>query len=135
MNRNGLKKLNFKYYVPNVIIRMLFTYKKHFIILLLFLIIPASFCSAFAETAAIEEHYIDGNHLVVHVNYSVTGSQTLELWVQDPSDTNTSYLISTKKVTGRGITTLVGECCFGYPNRFIEKTKECFCANPFIKIK
>jgi hypothetical protein len=123
------------YYLPNIIIRMLLMYKNYFIILLLVLIMSASFNSAFADTATIEEHYIEGTYLVVHVNYHVSGTQTLELWAQKPSDSSSSYLISRKIVTGRGVTTLVGECCIGYPNRFTEKTKECFCANPFIRIK
>ena len=87
-----------------------------------------------ADTARIQEHRVEGDYLIAHVYYDVSGSRTLELWVQDPDDEESTYFISKKKVSGKGITTLVGECCFRYPNRFSGKLKECICEHPSIEI-
>ena len=95
----------------------------------------SSFGVASADTVTIEEHYRDGDKLVVHVYYDVAGTRTLELWAQDPVDETSAYFISRKTVSGKGITTIVGTCCFRFPNRYEGKKKKCFCENPAVRIE
>ena len=109
--------------------------KKYFIALYGIVIMLASFSIASADTVTIDEYYVEGGRLVVHVYYTLDGTCTLELWAQDPLDENSSYFISEKTVSGKGIETIIGECCFRSPNRYDGKTTKCFCANPSIRIK
>jgi hypothetical protein len=109
--------------------------KKYLIILYSIVIMLASLGIASADTVTIDEYYEEGGRLVVHVYYTLTGTRTLEVWAQDPLDENSSYFISEKTVTGRGIETIIGECCFRLPNRYEGKTTKCFCANPSIRIE
>ena len=109
--------------------------KKYLITLCCMVIMLASFSVASADTVTIDEYYVEGGRLVVHVYYTLTGMRTLEVWAHDPLDENSSYFISRKTVSGKGIETIIGECCFRCPNRYDGKTSKCFCAKPFIRIE
>ena len=109
--------------------------KKYLIALYDMVIILASVSIASADTVTIDEYYVEGGRLVVHVYYTLTGTHTLEVWAQDPLDENSSYFITEKTVSGKGITTIIGECCFRSPNRYEGKITNCFCVNPSVRIE
>ena len=131
-----VKRLYIAGFLSNIGNMMFPLAKRYLIALCGIIVILATIGNASAaDTVTINEYYVEEGRLVVHLYYNFTGTRTLEVWAQDPLEENSLYFISEKTVSGRGLETIVGECCFRIPNRYEGKTTKCCCSNPSIRIE